>query len=81
MAIDIRIGDDKPKEDGPEGHKHRPFLGVKFICANMLYVRFYKTPDGREYAGRCPKCLKQVHVGIASHGTNSRFFSYDCGIY
>lgn len=79
MPIDIRVGDEHPKGEEPSGKTHRPFLGVKFLCANSVYNRFYKNAEGTMYTGRCPSCLKEVRVGIGSHGTDSRFFTYDCG--
>lgn len=78
MAIDVRVGD-RPAPEPSNPRAKRPFLGVNFVCANGAYMRFYKTPDGSAYHGRCPTCLKDVRVGIASHGVDARFFDYDCG--
>ncbi|NUQ33594.1 MAG: hypothetical protein HUU29_01450 [Planctomycetaceae bacterium] len=69
----------KSGEEPPEQSGARKFIGVRFLCANEAYTRMYKNEDGTAYTGRCPKCMKEVRVGIAPHGTSSRFFNYDCG--
>lgn len=83
--IDVRVGDDGRRRDssegdGAEGCERRRFLGVKFECADNQYTRMYKNRTGDAYIGRCPKCLRQIRIGISQGGVDSRFFRYDCGI-
>ena len=51
----------------------RKFLGIYFDCCNV-YGRVYKNKDGSAYEGRCPKCLRFVHVPVGEGGTSQRFF-------
>jgi hypothetical protein len=51
----------------------RPFLSVHFACCNV-YLRIYRSPDGKSYQGRCPKCAKLVQFAVGEGGTDSRFF-------
>lgn len=53
--------------------KGKKFLGVIFSCCNV-YNRIYINRDETAYAGRCPKCMKNVNVKIGSGGTSTRFF-------
>lgn len=83
--INIIVGDSssddgkKPGAAKPGGSAGKPYLGVKFLCANGAYTRFYKNKAATHYEGRCPQCMRAVRIGIGSHGTSTRFFSYDCG--
>jgi PHP family Zn ribbon phosphoesterase len=54
-------------------HKQRPWLGVHFECCDV-YVRIYREADEKQYAGRCPKCGRQVRLGIGPDGVASRLF-------
>jgi hypothetical protein len=79
--IDFTVGGkpgNAPEEPAPAAGP-KPFLGVKFTCADDAYNRLYKNSEGTAYAGRCPKCMKEVRIGIGEGGTSSRFFLYDCG--
>ncbi len=67
--------------DGPGGagsssksSKERRFVGVHFTCCDV-YTRVYINRDETAYEGRCPKCAKQVRLGIGPGGTDSRFFT------
>lgn len=51
----------------------RSFLGIFFECCNV-YGRIYKNKEGTAYEGRCPKCLRRVHVRVGEGGTSQRFF-------
>ncbi len=51
----------------------RPWLGILFDCCRV-YARVYRSPDGRFYRGRCPKCLRQVRLRVGPEGTAERFF-------
>lgn len=52
----------------------RRFVGVHFTCCDV-YTRVYINRDETAYEGRCPKCAKQVRLGIGPGGTDSRFFT------
>lgn len=51
----------------------RPFLSVHFACCSV-YVRIYRSTDGKTYAGRCPKCAKPVTFAVGDAGTTARSF-------
>lgn len=78
--VDVTIGGRQGDGSGKPGKQPKAFLGVKLSCADNRYVRIYKNEEGTAYAGRCPACLREVRIGIGSHGTNARFFMYDCGV-
>ncbi len=80
--IDVKIGDAFRPEDESSSKANaekRPFIGLRLACANDLYLRIYRNQSAQAYQGRCPLCLRNIKIGIGSHGTNSRFFIYDCG--
>lgn len=52
----------------------RPWLGVYFRCCHV-YGRMHRTPDGRRYTGRCPRCLAEVQALIGPGGTTRRIFT------
>jgi len=61
-------------EEGKSGSlKNRPFLGIYFRCCHV-YWRIYKNRQGTAYEGRCPKCLREVKIGIDKEGISDRFF-------
>ncbi len=51
----------------------RRWLGVRFDCCRV-YHRVYKNAAGNAYAGRCPKCYREVTILVGPAGTSSRFF-------
>jgi hypothetical protein len=51
----------------------RPFLMIWFRCC-ATYGRLPKSPDGRRYEGRCPKCLARLAVPVGENGTSRRMF-------
>ncbi len=57
-----------------KNHK-RQYLGIWFECCHT-YGRLYKNKEGTAYVGRCPHCLRPVHVRIGKdgEGTSRRFF-------
>ena len=61
------------EENNSQEQNKRNFLGIWFECCHT-YGRLYKNKDGTAYQGRCPKCMRPVHVRIGGEGTNRRFF-------
>ncbi len=51
----------------------RPFLRVHFACCNV-YMRIYRSADGKHYAGGCPRCGKRVRFAVGPGGTDARTF-------
>ncbi len=52
----------------------RPFLGVHMKCCNA-YIRAYLANDRTHYAGRCPRCGRQVRINVvAAGGSTDRIF-------
>lgn len=52
----------------------RPFVSVLFRCCNV-YQRVYRSTDGTQYAGRCPRCGAPVRLRVGPGGTDARFFT------
>jgi hypothetical protein len=69
VPIDIYDDSNTPRE--PVGGQARPYLGVLFECCGV-YARVYRRPDAPQYEGRCPKCLRELHVRVAADGVNTR---------
>jgi len=46
---------------GEQAHsiQKRPYISVHFTCCNV-YLRIYRSADGKHYRGRCPKCATPV---------------------
>ncbi len=64
------------EDNSNEQQNLRKFIGVWFDCCHT-YGRLYKNKEGTQYTGRCPKCMRYVHVNIdenSSKATNRRFF-------
>jgi len=55
------------------GLQGRPFLSVLFDCC-QVYQRIYRSPDGKTYRGRCPKCGNPVQFIVGEGGTTARYF-------
>ena len=51
----------------------RPYLSVLFACCGV-YQRVYRSPDGRNYHGRCPRCGVPVRFAVGEGGTGARSF-------
>ncbi len=51
----------------------RAWLGVSFKCCDV-YGRIYKSREGTQYVGRCPRCGGEVHARVGEGGTSQRFF-------
>ena len=71
MAMDLY--DDSPDAAHRSGAgARRPYVSVLFDCCRV-YARVYRPPDQPYYEGRCPKCLRVLHVRVGPDGTASRF--------
>ena len=71
--IDI-AGMKKPDVPAPAAASTgRPFLSVLFNCC-QVYQRVYRSVDGRDYQGRCPKCGRSVKFVVGPGGTGERSF-------
>ena len=51
----------------------RRFVGIHFACCDV-YTRVYVNRTETAYEGRCPKCCRQIRIGISPGGTDCRFF-------
>ena len=51
----------------------RPFVSVHFACCNV-YLRIYRSADGKHYRGRCPRCGVPVNFVVGEGGTAARTF-------
>jgi len=49
----------------------RPWIGVMFECCSV-YSRIYRAPTSTAYRGRCPKCLRTLHLPVGEGGTDIR---------
>ncbi len=52
--------------------KKMKFLGIFFACCN-IYGRIYNY-SGKQYEGKCPRCLGRLTVRVGSGGVSNRFF-------
>ncbi len=52
--------------------KERKFLGIFFACCN-IYGRIYNY-SGKQYEGKCPRCLGRLTVRVGRGGVSNRFF-------
>jgi hypothetical protein len=69
--LDISGLNEKP--GGGSSNSDRPYISVLFACCSV-YLRIYRNPEGTEYVGRCPRCLRQVRFVVGPGGTNERSF-------
>ena len=60
---------------GEQAHsiQKRPYISVHFTCCNV-YLRIYRSADGKHYRGRCPKCALSVTFAVGEGGTDARTF-------
>ncbi|MGR3175087.1 MAG: hypothetical protein ACUZ8N_10865 [Candidatus Scalindua sp.] len=52
--------------------RKKKFLGIYFSCCNV-YGRIYNY-SGKQYEGKCPRCLRHLTIKIGSGGVGDRFF-------
>ncbi len=62
-----------PQSSRTGAGKKPPFISVYFQCCHA-YTRFYKSRDGKTYAGRCPKCMRQGSVSMHEVTDQERTF-------
>ncbi len=62
-----------PDSAQPPPSTPRPYVSVHFACCNV-YLRIYRSADGRHYRGRCPRCGLPVHFAVGEGGTSARTF-------
>jgi len=66
--------DGPPREAEPElSSSPRPYIGVRFACCDV-YLRIYRSADGKTYRGHCPRCAKPVNFVVGPGGTDARTF-------
>ncbi|MGR3176372.1 MAG: hypothetical protein ACUZ8N_17540 [Candidatus Scalindua sp.] len=53
--------------------KKRKYLGIHFACCN-IYGRIYNY-SGKQYEGKCPRCLRSLTVRVGRGGVSNRFFT------
>ena len=70
--LDLSTGA-KPHSAGDPPVPSRPFIGVRFACCDV-YTRVYRSDDGTQYLGRCPRCGKAVRFAVGPGGTDARTF-------
>jgi hypothetical protein len=69
--LDLSSASNDAKPIAPSGA--RPFLSIHFACCGV-YQRIYRSADGLQYAGRCPRCGKPVRFDVGDGGTDCRYF-------
>lgn len=74
MPLDVYDSRQHPPDPPPaRPAEPRPYICIYFECCGV-YDRVYRPPDRPQYHGRCPKCLREVHVRVGPEGTDARFF-------
>ncbi|HEV2293368.1 MAG TPA: hypothetical protein VGR35_05900 [Tepidisphaeraceae bacterium] len=70
----LELSSNAPEQGAPVvASSARPFIGVRFACCDV-YVRIYRSPDGKRYRGHCPRCAKPVNFVVGAGGTDARTF-------
>lgn len=74
MGFDVYDTSDSPTpDDAGTAAQPRPYICVLFECCDV-YARIYRQVGQPYYSGRCPKCLRELHVRVGQEGTSCRFF-------
>jgi len=71
----LDLSSDSSSVDSTSNHLvGRRYVGIHFACCHV-YTRVYINCDETAYAGRCPKCHRNVQLRIGPDGSDSRFFT------
>lgn len=70
--LDLSSGD-QSQNQGQSAAGARPYVSVHFACCGV-YLRIYRSADGKTYQGRCPKCGQPVRFVVGPGGTDARMF-------
>jgi len=70
--LDLSSGS-TPQDESTTDATNRPFVSVQFACCNV-YLRIYRSADGKHYRGRCPRCGVPVQFVVGEGGTTARTF-------
>lgn len=73
MPLDLYDIPEKPEDRRGTDAQGRPYICILFECC-QVYARIYRKPDQLHYHGRCPKCLRTLHVRVGPQGTADRMF-------
>ena len=71
--LELSTGATRADAAAPVPSTPRPYIGVRFACCDV-YVRIYRSPDGKAYRGHCPRCAKPVNFIVGPGGTDARTF-------
>jgi hypothetical protein len=63
----------QPQDRRPGAVGARPYISVHFACCGV-YLRIYRSADGKSYSGRCPRCARPVRFVVGPGGTDARMF-------
>ncbi len=69
----LDMSSDEGRQPAAQQGATRRFVGIHFACCDV-YMRVYVNRAETAYEGRCPKCCRQVRIGISPGGTDCRFF-------
>ena len=71
----VELSTDAPPRETEQAAsaRQRPYVGVRFACCDV-YVRIYRSSDGKSYRGHCPRCAKPVNFVVGPGGTDARTF-------
>jgi hypothetical protein len=73
VELTSRVPVDPPAEAPAPRRESAPHLNVHFACCNV-YLRVYRSADGRSYRARCPRCAKAATFEVQPGGTDARIF-------
>jgi hypothetical protein len=71
--VELSTDTGRAAEERQSSGAPRPFIGVRFACCDV-YLRIYRSPDGKSYRGHCPRCAKPVNFVVGPGGSDARTF-------